>query len=890
MAPRFRQRLLALFDALLEVPGGARGGRDELRGTFLLDGQAITLRDYLSVRPTRAALVQQALQSGAIEAGPWYVLGDNLIPSGEALVRNLEAGRRVLAEFGATPPSVAYCPDTFGHPAALPLLARGFGLRVGVVWRGAGGSQHPSGDTFWWNGPGGERLLTYHLPPDGYEYGSALPKDEAGAADRWARLAPLWRASNRTGIVLLLNGADHHARQPDIDEAVAAIAEAAGATVAVQRTSLDDWASAFVQKASAVELPTVAGELRDSYGYTWTLGGTLGTRAAQKRSNARLERGLLRDVEPWLALIRLHDRDGTANLVSDAARLTMAQLPALLARAWEDLLATHPHDTLCGCSIDTVARAMDVQQEMVAAQGVGLREAALQLALAHDPSAARNHYDFDWRRVVVRNRASRRRGGVATLRLRETLQDVPVGPSGTAVQPTPNNSEQPRLHTGVWASQPIAQHTRFLRRESPQHYPDNDLIREETWLAWIPPVPANGVVAYDSHSFGAHASKPVTPVRVSEAHDAITIDNGRLRLVLRHAPEPLLSLQVEDRLLPSVLSLETQADVGDSYTPALRGPVERLQCVRATIVQRGPLRATVRLFWRTAPRVQATGAHGRITVITHVSVDADATVLRCNVYGNVWRTDQRLQLVWHTDVEGGAVWADAAFGPIRRVVPVAPPTSREQVIRTMPMHRWAMHANPMFGATMIADGLAEAQVQDARLALTLVRGIGELSRGELPERPGHAGWPSSTPDAQSLGSFRARSALFLHGPMSDDVLSRVRDACDDVLLPLVGESWRDLDTARLPAQLGGASLQGEAFEASAITISQQDERAMILRAVNMTARAAHGAWQLPDDGPWLVTRCEFDETPLEPSQTSGAVIPLDAGPREVITIRVRRAP
>lgn len=890
-ASRFRQSLVGLIDALLEPPGDGAPEAEARRAPFLLDGQAIALRDYLTVRSGHGERLRKALSDRELEAGPWFVLADNLIPSGEALVRNLEAGRRVLAEFGASAPAVAYCPDTFGHPAALPQLAAGFGLPVAVVWRGAGGASHPHGDAFWWQGADGARVLTHHLPPDGYEFGSALPVDPVSATERWRHLAELWRVRNRTGVALLLNGADHHAKQPELAAAVQALARAAGEAADVRHVSLTEWAESFAARARHTALPVVTGELRDSYGYTWTLGGTLATRAAQKRRNARLERGLLRDVEPWLALVRLHDRTGQAARVSASARLTMAQLPALLATAWEELLTTHPHDTLCGCSVDAVARAMDVQQERVAAQGQGLREAAMQLALGHDPVAARTRQDFDWRRLVLRNRAARARGGVAVLQLLETLRDVPVGPSSADGPEVPTDEQQqPRLPTGDWLSQPMGQRKRFARRESPQHYPDNDLVREERHLVWVPAMPASGLAVFHAATFGAQTSAPSWPVTVHDDPQGVTIDNGRVRLRLTAAPEPRLTLQVDDRIVPDVLSLETQADVGDSYTPALRGPVERLRCVRASIVQRGPLRATVRLRWRASAASTSTGPAGRIVVVTDVSLDAESPAIVCTVRGHVQRTDQRLQLVWHTDVHAGAVWADAAFGPVRREQPIAPAEAREMVVPTMPMHRWALQANAMFGATMIADGLAEAEVRDGRLALTLVRGVGELSRSTLPERPGHAGWPSPAPDAQSLGGFAARTALYLHGPMSDDTLARVRDVCDDVLLPLVGESWRDLDPAATPYAVAGPSLQGEAFEASAVTISHQDARAVILRAVNLTPRAAHGAWHLPDAGPWEITRCRLDETPLAAPSVASTVVSFEAGPREVITLQVRRAP
>ncbi len=86
-AARFRQRLVDPVDELLD------GGPDA-PPHFLLDGQAVVLEDYLSARPERRAALAAALGAGRVEAGPWYVLADTLIPGAEPLVRNLLAGRR----------------------------------------------------------------------------------------------------------------------------------------------------------------------------------------------------------------------------------------------------------------------------------------------------------------------------------------------------------------------------------------------------------------------------------------------------------------------------------------------------------------------------------------------------------------------------------------------------------------------------------------------------------------------------------------------------------------------------------------------------------------------------------------------------------------------------
>jgi mannosylglycerate hydrolase len=891
-AARFRVRLLALVDAILAESDHA---------PFLLDGQAIVLEDYLAWRPDRLREVQEALRTGRIEAGPWYVLADNLIVSGEAIIRNLEAGARSLAALGAKAPPVAWCPDSFGHPAAMPVIARGFGLDVGVVWRGLGGPSHPAGDSLTWLGPDGSALPIWHLPRDGYEYGSALPVPSHAAQQRWQQLRHDAIARARTSVVLLTNGADHHARQRDLREALKALREAAAADgVDVQAMGLSDWAQRFAGAARQTSLPAVQGELRNSSGHTWSLGGTLATRAHQKRRNARLERGLLRDVEPWLALVRLHAGPGALATPYRDARLSMAQLPSVLARAWETVLRTHPHDTLCGCSVDEVARQMDARQDEASAMGQELRHAALCLLLPHDVVAARALRDFDWRRVVLRNRAPRPRGGVARVRLIHHLADEAVGPGSAAMPGAPGDhvaSDVDTLRVDGMVQQVLRRRRQRVRRESPQHYPDNDWALVQDTLIWVPPLPAGGLQVYDARTLSDTQGPPIAPhdpvwarrAKAKSAGREYMIGNARARCTVRNTADGYaqVSWQVDDRTLGDALWIETREDVGDSYTPAPRGVAERLRCTGVRVVAEGPLRATLRLDCRTA-------SAPHIRVHLDLTLDADSTLLQLAVHGHVQRPDQRLQLVMQSDVTQAQVWADAALGPVKRMhEPQAESGLVEAVPPGMPMHRWASVSNAMQGFTCIADGLAEMEtrVHDghaARLALTLVRGTGALSRANLPERPGHAGWPADIPEAQCLGPFAARAALMLHGPMNDDTLARVRDACDDVLLPLVGESWPDLDTTHIPPRLAGVALSGEAFEQSAVTLSAREPDAVVLRAVNLTARHAMGAWQLPDAGPWLVTPCRLDETPVAESYLSSGQVLLDAGPREVLTVRVCR--
>src|SRR3712207_327535 len=266
---RFRQRLVGLIEELLDDP--PRDGE-----SFLLDGQGIVVEDYLAVRPDRASELSALLREGRLEAGPWYVLADELIPSGEALVRNLLAGRRVLRSMRAVSPPVLYCPDSFGHPATLPELAAGFGFRTIILWRGLGGRRWPQGDAFRWSAPSGAAAWVYHLPSGGYDIGANLPVTSAEASERWAQLRSILAPRSRLGVLLVHNGGDHHARQARRNDAVDALIAAARPDAA-HASSIGGFVRAFEARASAAEVPPISGELRDSYGYSWTLQGTFAT-------------------------------------------------------------------------------------------------------------------------------------------------------------------------------------------------------------------------------------------------------------------------------------------------------------------------------------------------------------------------------------------------------------------------------------------------------------------------------------------------------------------------------------------------------------------------------------------------------------------------------------
>lgn len=848
-AVRFRQLLIPLVDELVDDPpvNGA---------SFLLDGQMVAIEDYLEVRPERRDALAALLQSGAIEAGPWYVLADELIPTGESLVRNLLAGKRWLERFGAAPPPVLYCPDSFGHPAAMPALAAGFGFALAIASRGFGGSRWPQADAVQWQAPSGDAVTLYHLSKKGYDIGENLPADPASARERWASFRDDLLSRSRLGVALLPNGADHHARQRDFPAALAALADAARPN-AVIGSSLRAFAADAVARAAATRLDTVRGELRDSYGYLWTLQGTFGTRAHQKRRNAQAERLLLRDAEPWAALARRRGGVDRTPLVN---------------AAWKSLLLCHPHDTLCGCSTDEVARAMDARLDEAHSQGAGIRNDALMDLVGHDADAAREQRDAWTPVAVVRNPTARPRSGVAIVRLASFVSDVKVGANAS---PGPVATAAPQVPAlgGVPAQQLLEKWIGHERTEAPRHYPDDDLVQFADVAVWVPEIAGYGVRCLPHQTRGRRGDvpNPVVADRTRLANGLVTLgvgDDGRV------------SLAYDGRVIPDLIRWESRTDRGDLYTPSIREGRFTPVFKGAKLVHRGPLRGTIETRWVFG------GARDGLTATVRFSLDANCAFVRIAVSGENRASDHRLRIGIASDVANGGVLADAMFGPVERSsVSVSPAEAAfELPLVTAPLHRYVSTFAANRGATVFSDGLGEYEsTADGTTWVTLVRSVDELSRGDLPERPGNAGWPTHTPEAQCTGPFAGSLALLMHDADSPATRDLVERTTDDVLLPITGASLRS--ALAIPDALDGVELEGTGL--SCRTIKQSEDGAsLVLRCVNVTDEPQDGVWTL--GGAVSDARlARLDETPLSTLAVSGRRIRFTAPRRGVVTILVR---
>ncbi|GAA4573180.1 glycoside hydrolase family 38 C-terminal domain-containing protein [Planotetraspora kaengkrachanensis] len=346
----FRHRLVTALDTVLETAEADPDFR------FTVDGQMAAIEDYLEMRPENRDRVAALVARGQLAIGPWLILLDEFLCSGETIVRNLQMGWAAAAKLGGSMP-IGYLPDMFGHVAQMPQILARAGLEHAALWRGVPGSV--DGHAFRWRAPDGSEVRTEFLF-DGYDNGLdvLLVPDQIGRAlGEYAEMtAERWGNDP----VLAMAGTDHNAPDPRL---AAWLRRASSDERAITIATLDEYIRKHVRdEVSAV----VTGELR-SHVRGNILPGVLSVRLGLKQRMAVAER-TVDHAERVNALWSRRD---------DSPFLTLA---------WHKIIESSAHDSVVGSGTDETSDQVEARLAEAAQAARAVRDAALAEPAALVPS------------------------------------------------------------------------------------------------------------------------------------------------------------------------------------------------------------------------------------------------------------------------------------------------------------------------------------------------------------------------------------------------------------------------------------------------------------------------------------------------------------------------
>jgi 2-O-(6-phospho-alpha-D-mannosyl)-D-glycerate hydrolase len=746
----FRMWLVELIDELLDIME-----QDEAFCYFHLDGQAVVLQDYLDIRPENRDRFLKLLRDGRIVAGPWYVLPDEWLISGESYVRNMMLGMRACRELGVEPGDFAYTPDQFGHIAALPMLMTGFGLKTGIVWRGTQDETYPA--HFVWVGPDGSRMVTHKLmdkgsySPFGMLVREKIEKDDFSDERLRELFDPLFqeeRSRSDVPLVLLLDAIDHQ-RPPRKMPRLMEELKRCYPDVGFEWSTLPDYGKAMLEHADS--LPERSGELREpsraaDRGGQYLIVHTISSRYPIKKRNDECQALLELAAEPC-ALFQMMDSG--------------APITRYLDVAWEYLIKNHPHDSICGCSIDQVHRDMGYRFDQCTQIGDGV----IRRALAHLGKADGKDEHFD--KVVVHNPLPFARKGVFDVAIpfksdwpKTFVDGLSTGERINKFALVKKDGE--RLPFQLCAidrgttTDRISDCGRWQRGGA-------DVYR----LAVEMELPACGHTAFRVEpideavrNFGSQTSMPMAAT------------NGIIGFNLNPNGTGDLFTRANEASYEGLFLYEDSGDCGDGWT---RGQVTNDLVFRSAgsrvmtaLEEDGPLRTVFRVereFDLPARLDRETGARAAtrvpLRVVDRIYIDKGAPYLRVRTTVENTVKDHRLRVLFPTELETEKSFAETPFAVVKRPIDIPPETAtwNERVNPETAFSRFFGVQGTSFGikeeecglAVIAPFGLHEyevTQMEERCLALTLFRAT-EQTVGTAGE-----------PDGQLIGTMEFEYLLY----------------------------------------------------------------------------------------------------------------------------------
>ncbi len=940
----FRLSLVRLVDDLLDILDS-----DPAFRSFMLDGQTIILEDYLALRPEREADLRRHIQSRRLVIGPWHILPDEFLVGPESTVRNLMLGAATCARFGERM-LVGYTPDPFGHIGQLPQILAGVGVETAMFRRGL--SEEPL--ELWWEAPDGTRVLALYLR-EGYGNLEWAPTDPAVFTRMVERQIALLGPHTRTKHLLLLNGTDHQPPQPEIPTLIGAANAALEGRARLVHGTIPAYARAVrAALGPDPDLPVVRGELRSPRRHH-LLPGVLSTRMWIKQRNQQCETLLERYAEPLAALGTLW---GAPSRRED------------LWQSWRFLIENHPHDSICGCSIDQVHDEMRIRfdwSEQIAERlaGEGLRDLAAHLNTAvlpvpSVPNVASDPPDYEVTTLpadlalVVFNPVP----GAAT---EQVEADVPWrGPQQHYAlgddrgEPVPaawtKGGEEvlesrwlagdewaaflEQLEIGIYLNRLIRDARVWLNGGEPrlelilteQHPRDvislarlAQTLREHPALRAAPrchltvlfgrpsrlAFEARDVPGVGWRSYRLRAAPGPVEERPAQVTRETAIENAWLRVEADPITGRLSVLdKATGRVLRDLNGFEDGGDRGDEYnycppendwvvrTPAVPPLIERVdagplgQALRVTLALDLPARLAPERDARSAEMVRVpvttTAAllpHGR-RVDIHTALDNRAE-------------DHRLRVLFPSGVRSERAIADGHFDRIARTPQRHGDTSDwiEQPQPTAPQRGFVAVEAGGQGLLVAVRGLPEYEIipasEGATLAVTLLRCVGWLSRGDLACRVGHAGPEMATPGGQCPGpSAFDHSVIPFGGAFNLDAAAREAYAFGAPLSAAVAL----LAEGPLPATQTAVALEPAALVLTAVKPAEAGQ-GLIVRFYNSSETAVEGRVRFGFPVREVVPANLLEAPagpPLTPAEDGAFVVAVPA--KRIVTLAVTPAP
>lgn len=806
-----RVLLVYFMDELLDVLEN-----DEEFKYFVLDGQAVILDDYLEVRPENKKRIANLVKAGRLIIGPWYTQTDELLVSGESLIRNLYYGIDKCKQFGGYM-KIGYLPDSFGQSAQIPQILRGFGIERAVFWRGLS-ERHTKFSEFIWRSPDGSEVFAVNLPL-GYAIGKYLPHDVKKTYERIQDIIAKLREKATTRNVLVPNGHDQMPVQKDLTYLVRELNKIDSENRYVL-SNFDRYIDSVLKERKKFDV--VEGELTHQK-YMRIHRGIYSTRYDLKRTNFHIENMLTNFVEPILTI---------------AYSLGFTYPHGLIEKAWKEILKNHAHDSICCCCTDSVHKDMESRFKTALEICTSLLELNLRKVSEAVPVDERGE------QLLVFNTLPYERNGVVKAILYTDKDEFKI---------LDDDGKEVDYQILDKRIVDIGRKDRRIAARGERLF-----LNEIEVIIEVKNVPALGYktlcivpgMLNERMKNGSYTENKIKNIE-NEYYSVNANDDGTIDVYDK----------LNDKCMKGLLIFEDAGDAGDeyNYSPPRNDYVIRSIENKALVeVEKGHLRQkliinqTLKVSKDLEERDKKL-ASVEIPIKTQIVLDKGSKIIKVKVNVANRAKDHRLRVLFKTEIKSQLSYADQQFGIITRenrpeeIEIWEKENWQEKPIPLYPMQSFVDITDGKYGFAVITNGIKEYEITGEdfdTIAITLFRSVGYLGKRELLYRPGRpSGVEVETPDSQMIGELEFELALYPHE--GDTITGLVPKMAKEYLTPMI--SYQKLhynlfvineEQKKLPSKYSLLTVDGDVIMSTLKKSEKEDS--IILRVYNPALQRIYG--------------------------------------------------
>lgn len=708
---------------------------------FMLDAQGSLLDDYLAWRPWEKQRITKLVQEHKLIIGPWYTQSDQLVISGESIVRNLYYGIQRCKEFGNYM-NVGYVPDSFGQAANMPQIYQAFGIQDTLFWRGVSDdmSKHTE---FTWVGDDGTRVFAAQIP-NGYYIGGNIPEDEVELQtylknDCVNKIAP--RASTKH--LYFPNGFDQAPIRKNLPDVV-------------ERANRIDSENEYVISCIEDYIKDIKGEnpkLMELHGefvnakHMRIHKSIFSSRSDLKILNTKIQNYVTNTMEPILAISDKLGNEYPKEVVKDI---------------WKLLFENAAHDSIGSCISDTANE--DVYMRYKQARDLAINLVELHMRLIATKIENPEHKEI---RLSICNTLPQTRSGCMEVELY-----VPDG-NFAILDDKGNRLVYTILEKENVSDYILAQTIRL--NPSKQIYIPKEVYRATIAIA-LPSIPPVGYtqVYLDVKGDSSVCMQPCTSRSIQNEHYELYIEqNGSLRILDKQNKVTYYNQAI----------LEENGDDGDSfnYSPPRKDKIIssiHLQDTKVEVFESEIYSYANISYKMMVPSNLEERSEGKVSVEMPVRMKVmlkkDSPIITFQVSLENQALSHRVRVLFDSGIASQFHIADQQFGTIKRPNIYEEELNlwkqkkeewQEMPISIEPMQSFVSVSDETHGIAVLPNGVREYQIvgeQYGTIALTLFRTYGTMGKENLLYRPGRASGEKiiQTPAAQLLGSLTFDFAFY----------------------------------------------------------------------------------------------------------------------------------